>query len=78
MASTTLNGRPRRTVPIPDSHEAGGSVEADGPATPQWLFDLLDRQVEEITACGFEQHRQSSLRRKTNVRGFAVREGKQQ
>ena len=20
---------------------AGGSVEADGPATPQWLFDLL-------------------------------------
>ena len=33
---------------------AGGSVEADGTATPQWLFDLLDRQVEEITGCGFE------------------------
>ena len=22
MASTTLNGRPRRTVPIPDSHDS--------------------------------------------------------
>jgi phage N-6-adenine-methyltransferase len=32
----------------------GVAVEADGTATPQWLFDLLDRLVEEITGHGFE------------------------
>ncbi len=32
---------------------SGGSVEADGTATPQWLFDLLNGLVEEVAGHGF-------------------------
>jgi phage N-6-adenine-methyltransferase len=31
-----------------------GPAGADGSETPQWLFDLINRQVEEITGHGFE------------------------
>ena len=32
----------------------GSASRSNGSATPQWLFDLLDQQVQELTGEGFQ------------------------